>query len=368
MLENYPLIVKILFFFGGAFIVTYKLIPKIISVAHEKQLLVKPNNRSSHEIVTPAFGGVAFYITFIIMLSFLRNEFLIFNSNYVLVSASILFIVGLKDDLVSVSPRTKIIGQLLAILFILISGEFIVENLNGFLGIYQISPWIVMPILIFFMLGLINAYNLIDGADGLAAIVGLVMTMVFAYLFYQFDEIFYLLFTLIIMGIFAAFLPYNLSKNHNNKIFMGDTGSLFMGFMLVVLVFKLLTIPEIKMVNTSINISNIPIIVGGILFIPLFDTCRVSCVRFFNNQPIFNPDRNHIHHLLLDSGFSHLQTSIIIASISFIISFTIIQLSYFLNSFWMMGVVILLILTLFTFFHLLKLKIQTNKLSITATQ
>lgn len=367
MLEDYPLLLKIFFFFAGAFIVTYKLIPKIIAIAHQKQLLVKPNGRSSHKIVTPTFGGVAFFISFIFMFSFLRNEFMIFSSNFILASVTVLFVIGLKDDLVSVSPRTKLIGQLLAIFLIMISGEFVVDNLNGFFGIHQISPWLMMPVLIFLMVGIINAYNLIDGADGLASGVGLVMMLAFAYLFYQLDEIFYMLFTFIIMGSFVAFLRFNLSDNPQKKIFMGDTGSLFIGFILVVLTLKLLSIPSVQYLNTTINPSNIPVMIGGILFIPLFDTCRVMSLRFFNNKSVLYPDRNHIHHLLLDSGFTHIQTSLIIASLSIIIILTIFQLSFLLNSFWMVGVILFMISILFGFFYLLKLKIKSKYTSISTT-
>lgn len=364
MLQNYPLVFKVLFFFSSAFAITYMLIPKIIWVAQQKDLTAKPNKRSSHKVVTPNFGGVAFFISFIFMFSFLRNEYLIFNSNFLVPAVTVLFVIGLKDDLVSIAPRTKLLGQLLAILLILLSGEFTVDNLHGFLGIYYISPWILMPILIFLMLGIINAYNLIDGADGLASSVGLVIMAFFAYLFYQLNEIYYFLMTFIIMGSFIAFLRFNLSENSCRKLFMGDTGSLFIGFIMVVFTLKLLTIPGIQYIESSIKANNIVIIITGVLFIPLFDTTRVMLVRFINKQPLFNPDRNHIHHLLLDSGFTHIQTSVIIASLAMVIALTILQLSFLLTSLWLFGVMIILAIGLYFFFYFLKHKIINNQNSV----
>lgn len=361
MLENYPLLVKILFFFGGSFIVTYSLIPKIISIAHDKELLEKPNKRSSHKVVTPNFGGVAFFISFIIMFSFLSNENIVSNNNFVIPAVTVLFVVGLKDDLVNVSPRTKLLGQGLALLLILFSGNLIINNLHGFLGIYEISSWILMPLIIFFMIGAINSYNLIDGADGLAALLGLVIMSVYAYLFYNLNDIFCFLITFIIMGSLGAFLKFNLSTDCKKKIFMGDTGSLFVGFIIVLLTLKLLSIPKIQFIGTSFKPENLPVIIGGALFILFFDTTRVMLIRFFNNKPIFYPDRNHIHHILLDSGFTHLQTSLIISFISLLVTLTILQLSLLLNSFWMLGIVIMIYGGLFTFFYLLKLKINKFK-------
>lgn len=362
ILENYPLIFKILFFFVGSFVVTYSLIPKIISVAHDKQLLVLPNKRSSHKVVTPNFGGIAFFISFIIMFSFLSNEMMVSSGNFVIPAVTILFVVGLKDDIVTVAPHTKLMGQISAIILILLSGKLVINNLHGFLGIYEISSLILMPLIIFFMIGLINSYNLIDGADGLATLMGMVIMSVYAYLFYQLNDIYCFLTTFIIMGSLVAFLKFNLSTDCKKKIFMGDTGSLFVGFIIVLLTLKLLSIPKIQLIGSSFKQENIPVIIGGILFILFFDTSRVMLIRFFNKQSIFYPDRNHIHHILLDSGFTHIKTSLIISSMSLVITLMILQLSLVLNSFWMVGIIILLYGVLFTFFYFFKLKI--NKVSL----
>lgn len=367
MLENYPIFIKILFFFFGAFAIVYILVPKIIAVAHDKQLLVKPNKRSSHKIVTPAFGGVAFYISFIIMFSLLRNEFAIVESNFIVPAVTILFVVGLKDDLVSISPRTKLMGQLIALFLVLSSREFDVNSLYGFLGIYDISPWIIRPILIFLLIGLINSYNLIDGVDGLASMIGMVIMTAYAILFYQLNEPVYLLMAVILLGCFTAFLRFNITKNCTIKIFLGDTGSLFIGFVIAVMTLKLMSIPELNFKESLILASNLPILIGSILFIPFFDTTRVMLVRYIAKKPILYPDRNHIHHLLLDRGFTHIETSVIISSIALLIVIIISQLSFILNSFWLLGIVLLFYGLLFTFFHHIKkknlLEIESAKLA-----
>ncbi|MDP2088736.1 MAG: MraY family glycosyltransferase [Flavobacteriaceae bacterium] len=363
MFDNYPMIFKILFFFSGAFFITYLLIPKIIWVAQQRRLLVKPNGRSSHNIITPAFGGVAFFISFIIMYSFLKNEYLIFSSNYLVSAIAVLFVAGLKDDLVSTTPRAKIAAQLISISLILLSKEFIVSNLNGFLGIYYISPWVIMPLLIVFMLGIINAFNLIDGVDGLATSVGIIIMSFFGFLFYKLDEPFYFLITIIMLGMFFAFLRFNLSSKLNRKLFMGDTGSLFIGFIIVVLTLKLITINEAQFLNyTSIKAENIPILIVSILFIPIFDTTRIMLFRYFTNKPILQPDKNHIHHILINIGYSHIQTSILISILSLFIASIIYQISILFNSYWVLSLLAFLYFFLYGFFYFLnkKLKIKNN--------
>lgn len=362
MLVNYPLFIKILFFFIGAFAITYIIIPKIISVAHVKELLVHPNNRSSHQFVTPAFGGVAFFIAFIIMFSLLRNEFAVFESNFVIAAVTILFVIGLKDDLVSIAPRTKLLGQAFALMLVMLSNEFDINTLNGFLGIHQVSPWLMKPLLLVIMVGLINAYNLIDGVDGLASMLGLVILLAYAVLFHQLNEPIYVLMAVILIGSFVAFLRFNLTKNGKNKIFMGDTGSLLIGFIIAVMTIKLMTIPEISYARNPLLAANMPIVISSILFIPVFDTTRVMLVRYLEKKPIFYPDRNHIHHLLLDKGFTHIETSLIISAIAILILFTIIQCSFLLNSFWLVAIMAAVYMLLFAFFHALK---QQNSTKLT---
>ncbi|MDP3352590.1 MAG: MraY family glycosyltransferase [Flavobacteriaceae bacterium] len=300
------------------------------------------------------------------MYSFLRNEYLIFSSNHLIAAIAVLFVASLKDDLVSTTPRAKIAAQLIAISFIFLSKEFIVSNLNGFLGIFYISPWIIMPILIIFMLGVINAFNLIDGVDGLATLIGIIIMIFFGFLFYNLNEPLYFLITIIMLGMLTAFLRFNLSTRLERKLFMGDTGSLFIGFIIVVLSIKLFTINSAQFVNnTSIKTENIPILIVSILFIPIFDTTRIILFRYLSNKHIFQPDRNHIHHMLIDIGYSHIQTSVLLSILSLVITTLIYHVSTLLNSYWTLTILVFIYFLIYCFFYFLNKKIQSkNKIII----
>ena len=156
-----------------SFTITYIFIPKIINVVNYKELMDKPNSRSSHKQLTPTFGGVSFFLTLILTLYLIRN-FDVENIRLNIVAAlTILLFTGLKDDLVVISNKTKIIAQIIAISVFLFQTNFIIINLHGFLGIYQMHPMVSYFLVTFLMFAIINSFNLIDGIDGLAAIMGI---------------------------------------------------------------------------------------------------------------------------------------------------------------------------------------------------
>jgi len=298
--------------FIGAFLLTYFTIPKIIAVVEYKKLLDKPNQRSSHKKVTPTLGGIAFYFTLMFSLFFLKdydNSSVVYN---ILPGLTILFIFGLKDDLVVLSPTAKLIAQVTATLFILANSSFHIDSLNGFLGIYELPQYASIIISSFIMIVIINAYNLIDGIDGLAAGIGIIISGINLIIYYFLEIDFYFYLSLIVIGTLSAFLRYNLSRY--NKIFMGDTGSLIIGFIISIFTIKLLTLNEqIVASNLPFLIENLPLVALGILIVPLFDTFRVFSIRLFNKKSPFSADRNHMHHILIDLGFSHIKSSIILA-------------------------------------------------------
>jgi UDP-N-acetylmuramyl pentapeptide phosphotransferase/UDP-N-acetylglucosamine-1-phosphate transferase len=310
----------------GAFIITYFVIPKIISLVEYKKLLDKPNQRSSHKKVTPTLGGISFFFTIMFSFFFLKDydtENVVYN---ILPGFTILFIFGLKDDLVVLSPLTKLIGQLIAVAFILSNPSFQIVSLNGFVGIYEIPYFVSIGISSILMILVINAYNLIDGIDGLAAGIGVIIFLINTFIFYYLDINFYFYLSLIIIGVLVAFLRYNLSSS--KKIFMGDTGSLIIGFLISVFTIKLLTINEQTILSkTPFLIENLPLVVLGILIIPLFDTLRVFSIRVFNKRSPFSADRNHIHHILIDLGLSHVKATILLTSFNMLFVILFIYIS-----------------------------------------
>ncbi|AWX44552.1 UDP-N-acetylglucosamine--undecaprenyl-phosphateN-acetylglucosaminephosphotransferase [Flagellimonas maritima] len=311
--------------FIGAFLVTYLTIPKIIGVVEYKRLMDDPNKRSSHTSKTPTLGGMAFFYTLIFALFFINGRDVFDETIYLIPGLTILFIVGLKDDLVVLSPGSKLIAQTLAIAFVLANDSFVIESLNGFLNIYEIPYFLYLAIAGFLMLTIINSYNLIDGIDGLASIVGIVIMVIYTTIFYLSGEYFFALLSITMNACLMAFFGFNISSD--KKIFMGDTGSLIVGFIISVLTLKFLALKPESYEGLPFLLENAPLIAISILIVPLFDTARVFTIRIANRRGPFSPDRNHVHHVLIDFwGLSHKQASFIIGcfNLLFVVLFIIL--------------------------------------------
>lgn len=290
---------------------TYLTIPKIIIVVEFKRLMDSPNQRSSHSSRTPTLGGVAFFYCLIFALFFIRGRDAFDEAMYIIPGLTILFIVGLKDDLVVISPGAKLISQVFAIAFILANPSFTIHSLNGFLNINEIPYYLYLIIGGFMMITIVNSYNLIDGIDGLASVVGIVILVIYTTIFYLTEEYFFALLAIALNASLMAFLGFNLSSN--KKIFMGDTGSLIVGFIISILTLKFLALRPVVYTDLPFLLENAPIIAISILIVPLFDTARVFAIRIANKKGPFSPDRNHTHHVLIDYwGLSHKQASFII--------------------------------------------------------
>lgn len=341
----------LIFFFIGGYLITYLTIPKIIRLVEYKNLMDSPNSRSSHLKLTPTLGGVAFFYTLIFALFFLRNWAEHNEPMFLIPGLTILFIVGLKDDLVVLSPYSKLAAQIISVVFILNNEAFMVNSLHGFLGIYDVPVFASYFIGGFIMVTIINAYNLIDGIDGLAAIVGIVILIIYSTIFYMTKDYFYLLLSITLNGCLIAFLKYNLSSSEE-KIFMGDTGSLIVGFIVSILTMKFLALPSTNLEELPFLIENIPLIAIGILIVPLFDTARVFTIRLANRRSPFSADRNHTHHILIDYfNISHKKASLIIGAFNLVFVYLVIILGSTSYNFWLVTVIVFTVIILGYFFY-----------------
>lgn len=341
-------------FFAGAYFLTYFTIPKIIRLVEYKNLMDDPGSRSSHKKKTPTLGGASFFYALILALFFLRSWGEFNESIYLVPGLTILFIIGLKDDLLVLSPYTKLIAQFLAISFIISNPSFTIHSLNGFLEIEAIPVYVSYVISGFIMLTIINAYNLIDGIDGLAAMVGIVILIIYSAIFYMTQEYFYLLLSLTMNGCLIAFLRYNLSIATNEKIFMGDTGSLIVGFIISILTLKFLALSPEKYDSLPFLIENVPLIAISILIVPLFDTARIFTIRIADKRSPFSPDRNHTHHILVDYfNISHRKASYIIGAFNLIFVYLIILLGTASYNLWLVTVLVTTVIVLgYVFFRI----------------
>jgi len=236
---------------------------------------------------------------------------------YLIPGLTVMFIIGLKDDLIVITPGAKLLAQIFAIAFILVNPSFTIDSLNGFLNINEIPYYLYLVIAGFMMLTVVNSYNLIDGIDGLASVVGMVIMVIYTTIFYLTGEFFFALLAITVNACLMAFLGFNLSSD--KKIFMGDTGSLIVGFIIGVLTLKFLALKPGAYDELPFLLENAPLIAISILIVPLFDTARVFAIRIANKKAPFSPDRNHTHHVLIDYwGLSHKQASFIIGCFNLI--------------------------------------------------
>jgi UDP-GlcNAc:undecaprenyl-phosphate GlcNAc-1-phosphate transferase len=312
--------------FLGSFFLVYFTIPKVIYVAYIKKLTAPIIHRSSHSRSIPSLAGVAFFMSFVIFISLLQLVYHESTGYNIIAAISILFMIGLKDDLINSSAIVKLYGQFLASLFIIFSPAFHITNLNGFLGLNYINPVMSIAIAVFFLTFVINAFNLIDGIDGLAAGVGIVSCSTFMILFFIKEDYFFFLLCVLTVSILLAFLRFNLSSG-KLKIFMGDCGSLVIGMILGVCTLHYLSTPLLVPAKRLFLPENRILFTTAVLFIPIFDTVRVIIIRLLNNLSPFSADRNHLHHILLDFGMSHRKAtlSLIALNIFVIIFFFIVS-------------------------------------------
>lgn len=302
----YILFILMLFFTGG-FVITYYLTPVIMNVVKILRLFEKRNERSSHNQMVPSFGGISFFIVFVLALSFAEQFFITGRAYYMIPAALIIFMIGLKDDLTGVGPRNKIIGQILATTLLFLSSDFQITQLYDFIGIYDISIWISIPLAFAVVIFFINAYNLIDGIDGLSSSLATFYFVFFAILYYYRQDYTMMMVCMAFVGMFMAFLRYNLSSD--KKIFMGDTGSMFIGFIISAFVIEIMA-SDYPTYIKNIPPNNLPHLLIGMLYIPVFDSIRIFIARASEGKSPFAPDRTHIHHLLMDyHGWNHRKTA-----------------------------------------------------------
>ncbi|MFN8255341.1 MAG: MraY family glycosyltransferase [Bacteroidales bacterium] len=308
-----PDIVNFALSFFTAFIVTYVSIPTIVKVARTKHLFDEPDERSSHTRKTPTLGGLAIFGGFVISTGLCINIAEIPEFQYVIPALIIVFFIGIKDDILIIAPITKFAGQIAASLVIVVIGGIRITNFHGFFGINEVNYLVSVAVTLLTILVIINGFNFIDGVDGLSASIGIITSSTFVVFFLIAGKIQLVIVALALIGALSAFFWFNV-YGKRNKIFMGDTGSLIIGLILSLLViaFNQYNIDKTR----SYAIYPAPTVSFGILIIPLFDLLRVMFIRIIIKRPLLKPDKNHLHHQLLELGLKHKQVTLIISVVN----------------------------------------------------
>ncbi|MBC8109578.1 MAG: undecaprenyl/decaprenyl-phosphate alpha-N-acetylglucosaminyl 1-phosphate transferase [Verrucomicrobia bacterium] len=294
-------------------------IPSIVTISHEKRLLDEPNGRTIHLKSTPRLGGLAIFAGFLSALTIFGSFHSDGEDNGIqrlIAGCSVLFFIGLKDDIVNVSAFKKFFVQVLATSIVLFLGDIRIRSFQGLFGIGVLPEGISYAFSMFVIIGVTNALNLIDGLDGLAGTIICIITACFGVYFYLYGGIKFGAYTEVascLIGGILAFLRYNM---HKAVIFMGDAGALVCGYIVSVL-----AIQFVEMDKTPAN----PTIALAILFVPIYDTLRIFTIRLLQGKSPFSPDKNHIHHRFLSFGFSQVATVATLAGLNLaVIAFAIL--------------------------------------------
>lgn len=295
--------------FITAFTLTYFAIPSIINVADKKNLVDIPDERKSHVNPTPSLGGIGIFAGVIFSIV-LWTPFNVFGDlQYVLCSFIIVFLIGAKDDILPMAPWRKVAGELFAAAILVVKSNVKITSLYGIFGIYEIPDFVGIPLSIFAILVIINAFNLIDGINGLSGSISTLIAVVLGTWFFLIGHVEMAIVAMALAGSTIAFLRYNITPA---RIFMGDTGSLLVGLICAILTLQFIELHN-ELEGSPYAVKAVPAVAIGILILPLFDTLRVFMTRIIRGRSPLTADRNHIHHLMIDCGLSHMQaTSILV--------------------------------------------------------
>lgn len=302
--------------FITAFILTYFAIPSIINIARVKHLCDEPGERRSHTTSTPSLGGIAIFAGVIFSI-ILWTPFNVFGDlQYILCAFIIIFLVGAKDDIIPISPYKKLMGELLAASILVFKSNVVLTSFYGIFGVYELPQLVSISVSIFTILVIINAFNLIDGINGLSGSIGTLISVTLGTWFFLIDRIELSIVAFALTGAVIAFLKYNFTPA---RIFMGDTGALLLGLVCSILIIKFIEVHK-EIPNHPYAFNAVPAVAIGIMILPLFDTLRVFTMRALKGKSPFHPDRTHIHHLLIDSGLTHMQATgtLVVVNILFI--------------------------------------------------
>ena len=294
------------------FVFTWLTIPRVAEVVRKYKIFRKPSERDLHWRFVPKLTGLSFYVALLVVaftfVPFVDVQRLIL----VLGAGAIIVYIGIRDDIYQLRPIVKLVLQLVAIAFFVFGDDLVVRNLYGFLNIYEL-PFGVDYFLSFFVgVFMINAFNLCDGIDGLAAMLGIVISVCYGAIFYIIGDYLFLSFSVILIGCLFAFLRFNLQDK--NKVFMGDTGSLFLGFVFYLFTLYFVTNESVILSVFVPHKSLVSLAALCIFIVPILDSGSVFFSRVWHKKSPFKPDNNHVHHLVLHFTKNHVMASLIIVA------------------------------------------------------
>jgi len=308
-----------------AFLIVMVCLPVVIKVARIKHLVDDPkDDRKIHSRSVPTVGGIAIFAAFLFTASFFADTGLLKSLipnisefyRYFICGILVLFFVGLKDDLIGFKANKKLLAQLVTAGIIIIGAEVKIEGFEGLFGVFQLPSAASFTLSVFTYIVIVNSINLIDGIDGLAGAVTLIASLAFGTCFFLVGNFFFAVICFALAGSILGFLIFNFNPA---RVFMGDSGSLIIGYVMAVMALKTINYPMSLVDFPELGVYNKAVLAMTILAYPLIDTLRVFALRIIAGKSPFTPDKQHIHHHLLVKGYSHKNIVAIVATYALIL-------------------------------------------------
>jgi UDP-N-acetylmuramyl pentapeptide phosphotransferase/UDP-N-acetylglucosamine-1-phosphate transferase len=292
-----------LILFAVALISTWWVFKKVLKIAILKNIVDNPDARKLQRTPVPVLGGMAVFFGMVVALVTTG----VFRENYTLFAVmgimTIMLYVGTMDDILSLSPKLRFIVQIIAVLLLVYSNDYSLNNFHGLWNIYQIPEWLAVPLTVVAGVGIINAINLIDGVNGLSSGYCITASAVFGMVFIIADDRDAASLAILSVGALIPFFFHNVFGK-KSKMFIGDGGTLLMGAIMTSFVIGALNTDSPFAEKVDPNFGVIPFVLV-VLVVPVFDCLRVMFTRILKGTSPFSPDKTHLHHLLIDLGFSH---------------------------------------------------------------
>jgi UDP-GlcNAc:undecaprenyl-phosphate/decaprenyl-phosphate GlcNAc-1-phosphate transferase len=328
-----------------AFILSFLILPVVIKYSLRKNLVDIPGRRKIHKKITPSLGGIAIFIGFFLALIVWLDFSMLAQIKFLLVPLSIVFLIGVRDDLVPLRAYVKLIGQIVAACFLIF---FFGERLTGLYGlftIHEVPLWISYSLTLITIIVITNSFNLIDGLDGLAGTISSIALLFFGIWFFLAGDT---VFSILAFSMFGAILAFLIFNWEPSEIFMGDTGALVIGLTLSVLVIHFININSLLPAVSFIKFNASVATAACVIIIPLIDTSRIIILRLSKGQSPFTPDKSHVHHAIMRLGMSHGQATIILAIVH-VVYIVLAILAHRLGENWVLLGLLLVSITLSVF-------------------
>lgn len=312
-------LIYIIILFCVSLLSTWWIFRKVHRIAQMKNVVDNPDARKLQDHPVPVLGGLSVFFGIIVALVFCQVLFGSSSLFSFLGIMAIMLFVGTTDDVLSLSPFIRLVIEVIVVLLFIYGTGWSINDLHGLWGIDVVPSYVAVPLTVVACVGIINAVNMIDGVDGLMSGYGIVVSFIFGCFFYDSGDIDMAAMAMISAGAMIPFLLYNV-VGQKSKMYLGDGGSLMIGTMMALFVIAILKENSLCSLNVDPAFGLVPFSLA-VLSVPVFDTLRVMTIRIFNRRSPFRPDRNHLHHMFVDLGFSHFGTSVCVICLNLLVIF-----------------------------------------------